>query len=106
METSSGAAIGLRRRRALAMRGGDVKVHRLGFGAIAGFEFEGGEIETKDEQCSQSRLTGGDNDQVDRCCICFGRRNLRPGNVARAASSGGRHDHASPSGMWRGDEVE
>jgi hypothetical protein len=38
------------------MRCCDVKVHRLGFGAIAGFEFEGGEIETKDEQCSQSRL--------------------------------------------------
>jgi len=39
---------------------------------------------------------GGDNDQVGRCCFCFGRRNFRPGLVARAASSTGRHDHASP----------
>ena len=39
---------------------------------------------------------GGDNDQVGRCCFCFGRRNFRPGHVARAASSTGRHDHASP----------
>jgi hypothetical protein len=39
---------------------------------------------------------GGDNDQVGRCCYCFGRRNFRPGHVARAASSTGRHDHASP----------
>ena len=47
------------------------------------------------------------NTQVDRFrCLCLARRNLRPGNVARAASSAGRHDHASPSGMWRGDEVE
>ena len=31
--------------------------------------------------------TGGDNDQVDRCRIWVDRRNLRTGNVARAASS-------------------
>ena len=47
------------------------------------------------------------NDQIDRIRrLCLDRRNLRLGYVARAASSGGRHDHASPSGMWRGDEVE
>jgi len=40
---------------------------------------------------------GGDNDQVGRCCFCFGRRNFRPSHVARAASSTGRHDHASAS---------
>ena len=28
------------------------------------------------------------------------------GDVASAASSVGRHDHASPSELWRGDEVE
>ena len=39
---------------------------------------------------------GGSDAQVDRCCFCFGRRNFRPGHVARAASSTGRHDHASP----------
>ena len=38
---------------------------------------------------------GGGNDQIGRCCFCFGRRNFRPGHVARAASSTGRHDHAS-----------
>ena len=37
---------------------------------------------------------GGDNDQVGRCCVCFGRRNFRPGHVARAASSTGRHSLA------------
>ena len=39
---------------------------------------------------------GGSNDQVGRCCYCFGRRNFRPGHVARAASSTGQHDHTSP----------
>ena len=39
---------------------------------------------------------GGSDAQVDRCCFCFGRRNFRPGHVARAASSTERHDHASP----------
>ena len=42
------------------------------------------------------RTNGGDNDQVHRCCFCFGPRTLRPSNVARAASSTGRYDHASP----------
>src|SRR4029079_18873853 len=40
------------------------------------------------------------NDQVDRsCCFCFSRGNVGAGHVARAASSVGRHDHASPPGM-------
>ena len=40
---------------------------------------------------------GGNNDQVDRyCCLCLGPRNIRAGHVACAASSVGRHDHASP----------
>ena len=41
--------------------------------------------------------------QVGRsCCGCLSRRNVGAGHVAPAASSGERHDHASPGGMWRG----
>ena len=29
-----------------------------------------------------------------------------PGNVARAASSAGRHDHASSQQLWRGNALE
>ena len=39
---------------------------------------------------------GGSNDQIDQCRFCLSRRNFRPGHVARAASSTGRHDQASP----------
>jgi len=46
------------------------------------------------------------NDQVNRCCICFGRRNLRAGHVASPASSVRRNDHASPSELWSGDALE
>ena len=51
---------------------------------------------------SRSFIKERRNDQVDRCCFCFGPCNLRPGNVARAASSAGRHDYASPRSMRRG----
>ena len=39
---------------------------------------------------------GESNDQIDQCCFCLSRRKFRPGHAARAASSTGRHDHASP----------
>ena len=42
---------------------------------------------------------GGKNDQIDRCCFCLDLGNIRAGHVARAASSVGRHDHASPPCM-------
>ena len=45
---------------------------------------------------------GGENDQVDRCCLCLGRRNFCAGHVTRAASSVGQHDYANPPRMRRG----
>jgi len=45
---------------------------------------------------------GEENDQVDRCRLCLGRRNICAGHVTRAASSVGQHDHAGPPGMRRG----
>ena len=48
-------------------------------------------------------IYGENNDQVGRsCCGCLSRRNVGAGHVDPAASSGERHDHASPGGMWRG----
>ena len=46
--------------------------------------------------------TGEENDQVDRCWLCLGRRKLCAGHVTRAASSAGQYDHASPRSMRRG----
>jgi hypothetical protein len=45
---------------------------------------------------------GGQNDQVDRYCLCLGRRNFCAGHVTRAASSAGQHDYANPPRMRRG----
>jgi hypothetical protein len=45
---------------------------------------------------------GGENAQVDRCCLCLGDRNICAGHVARSGSSAGHHDHASPRRMRRG----
>ena len=45
---------------------------------------------------------GGENGQVDRCCLCLGRLNICAGHVTRAASSAGQHDRASPPRMRRG----
>jgi hypothetical protein len=45
---------------------------------------------------------GGENDQVDRCCLCLGRRNICAGHVTGAGSSAGQHDNAGPRRMRRG----
>jgi hypothetical protein len=43
---------------------------------------------------------GGTNDQIDRfCCLRLSHHNVSTGNALCAASSAGRHDHASRMGM-------
>ena len=43
---------------------------------------------------------------IDFRRFCLGPRNVCTGYVAHAASSAGRHDHASPQQLRRGDALE
>ena len=43
---------------------------------------------------------------IDFRCLCLSPRNVCTGYVARAASSVGRADHASPQQLRRGDALE
>lgn len=46
------------------------------------------------------------NDQIDSCCcLCLGRRNIGASNDTRAASTAGRHDHASRLVMRAGHDT-
>jgi len=49
-----------------------------------------------------SEPPGGNNDQNDSVCfVRVGARFRRTSNAALASLSAGRHDHASPYGLWR-----
>jgi hypothetical protein len=68
--------------------------------------FRRGRDASRDQHASRNALPeghiGGENDQVDRCCLCLGRRNICARHVPRAASSAGQHDHAGAPSMRRG----
>ena len=48
---------------------------------------------------------GGNNDQVDRRCICLDPRGIRTGHASHTTASIGQYGHTGPGSVWRGEST-